>query len=667
MPAAQDSHQLASLSSQGAYIPPGEQRSNNTELLAGKLDPSAPNDVLIAIPPSSYMEYSPVAKLYTSRIYFTESQGGVLGANAMIGHDVLFDWERGRVGFAQSTCEHPEENEAAAAVEEAVEFASSNCALAEETLSQTCAESLDVDQCEHHPVRLLDKHCGWCSLLLALTTSLPPTLSQNRILRGVETWSMVVTDQGTQDGISCERTAVIKAAHQGREKPRITCDSDGTCTEHRPCQLKCADIPETQFKAVAKPKSASQKCSNSWSACDSSCTQTQVISELWTDGVCHEKDRRRRKCHTGACVKAHPCHVPFVVRTEIGFRGSKSWSRHIDEAVAAALIAAIGNEKFETQKTFGAGDVRVISTSPWIENSGEVIGKDYVAGTKAVIEISIVNLKLSPETDSSGVDSSGFVALAKGFRRSVQREKLPQCNDSELYPLAKQALAVKEILQSSSLLLHEVDKALGFESAKIISVAVSSSVKRDDEVIPLGSFSAGFHTHRLRQYAHHNPFMAVLFFLSVSFLVFGTCSAFEWALTVVLKKAQLVSQEKASDDTSHDTDTEQYSEDEDGILIEQLVSTASTTPEDNVSLSSDRDQDDMLERLFNCATGTPPRKVKEDADTPLRIPSFDQTHSLDESMDRSVSRGASPRKRKVDRQEVETDLEMARQKLERHV
>jgi hypothetical protein len=48
-------------------------------MLAGKLDPAAPNDVLVAIPPSSYMEYSPVAKLYTSRIYLTELQGGVLG------------------------------------------------------------------------------------------------------------------------------------------------------------------------------------------------------------------------------------------------------------------------------------------------------------------------------------------------------------------------------------------------------------------------------------------------------------------------------------------------------------------------------------------------------------------------------------------------------------
>ena len=31
------------------------------------------------------MEYSPALKLYTSRLYFTETRGGVLGANAMQG------------------------------------------------------------------------------------------------------------------------------------------------------------------------------------------------------------------------------------------------------------------------------------------------------------------------------------------------------------------------------------------------------------------------------------------------------------------------------------------------------------------------------------------------------------------------------------------------------
>ena len=182
--------------------------------------------------------------------------------------------------------------------------------------------------------------------------------------------------------MSCERAATIKAADRGGSKGRIVCNG-GTCTEERPCQLKCADIYESsQSKAVAILKSSSKKCDNSWSACDSSCTQTRVISELWTDGVCHEKERQKRSCHTGACIKSHPCHVPFVIRMEIGFQGRKSWSLKLKESIAKALVLAIGNETSESRNSLGAGDVSVVSTSSW--------GEGIIPGMKAMIEISIV-------------------------------------------------------------------------------------------------------------------------------------------------------------------------------------------------------------------------------------------------------------------------------------
>ena len=36
----------------------------------------------------------------------TQRSGGVLGANFMQGHDILFDWENNRVGFAPSNCNY---------------------------------------------------------------------------------------------------------------------------------------------------------------------------------------------------------------------------------------------------------------------------------------------------------------------------------------------------------------------------------------------------------------------------------------------------------------------------------------------------------------------------------------------------------------------------------
>ncbi len=46
---------------------------------ASSLDPDSPKDLLIAIPATSYMDYSPITQRYMSRLYFTESVGGVLG------------------------------------------------------------------------------------------------------------------------------------------------------------------------------------------------------------------------------------------------------------------------------------------------------------------------------------------------------------------------------------------------------------------------------------------------------------------------------------------------------------------------------------------------------------------------------------------------------------
>jgi hypothetical protein len=73
--------------------------------LAGAVDPAHPEDILVAVPPTHYMEYSPKSQKYTPRFYFSESHGGVLGANFMMGHDIYFDVDNNSVGFAESECD----------------------------------------------------------------------------------------------------------------------------------------------------------------------------------------------------------------------------------------------------------------------------------------------------------------------------------------------------------------------------------------------------------------------------------------------------------------------------------------------------------------------------------------------------------------------------------
>lgn len=74
--------------------------------LVAAIDPEHPYDVLLAMPPSHYMEYDNDMKKYVPRFYTDEGRGSVLGANVMMGHDIVFDQVNGRLGIAESHCDY---------------------------------------------------------------------------------------------------------------------------------------------------------------------------------------------------------------------------------------------------------------------------------------------------------------------------------------------------------------------------------------------------------------------------------------------------------------------------------------------------------------------------------------------------------------------------------
>jgi hypothetical protein len=78
----------------------------NNELV-GSWDEEHPNDILVAFPPSRYLEKS--GYCFRRRLYF-ESGRGVLGANFISGHDVHFDMDNNRIGFAESQCPSLDDN-----------------------------------------------------------------------------------------------------------------------------------------------------------------------------------------------------------------------------------------------------------------------------------------------------------------------------------------------------------------------------------------------------------------------------------------------------------------------------------------------------------------------------------------------------------------------------
>ena len=100
----------------------GEVPQNTTipGIVGSDMDPKrAGKSILLRMPPSNYMsrveddteidmsDLDTVAH-YRMNVFFTKKSGAgaVLGANFMRGHDVLFDIENNRIGFATNTCEY---------------------------------------------------------------------------------------------------------------------------------------------------------------------------------------------------------------------------------------------------------------------------------------------------------------------------------------------------------------------------------------------------------------------------------------------------------------------------------------------------------------------------------------------------------------------------------
>ena len=404
---------------------------------AGRLDPSSPKDLLIAIPATSYMDYSPITKRYMSRLYFTESVGGVLGSNTMQGHNVLFDWQNGRIGFAESSCTYDKKD--VPAVAEDSGFAT-DCQVGPPILTKPCIDSVDRRMCKLNPTGIA--------------------------LLGKETWTAVVESPGNDAGVSCVEAAMETGKRRNNEfdDPIVSCDGRGLCQEERPCQLTCAQAQKAvEVEPLSYiPDGQLSSCGNSeWSACDYGCMQTRIMSSVFTDGICHEVSREARPCHIGACSRSDPCRVPFIVHLVLAFReGSVSnWSRTAEEILATGLVNSV--RRRSNEQLFAIGDVNVITALPWYEDENDSVK----FGVKVVVEISMFNSFADADNKPSSYDDAEtsteaqLATMLRNFTDRLRGRKPPAtCYEEELYPLAKKALQAKETMREDRFVVTLVEE-----------------------------------------------------------------------------------------------------------------------------------------------------------------------------------------------------------------
>jgi len=444
---------------------------------AAAVDPSSPNDVLLAIPASHYMEFSPKDRTYTSRIYFSESSGGVLGANAMMGHDVLFDMENGRVGFSESNCEYMDVVSVSEGGDNGADdggvLQGNDCRLSVPTLSEGCAKTVDMALCD--------------------------TGDDSTVLTGTEKWSMVVESPGTPAGMSCEEV-MLRDVLPGEQPPLVSCDGNGLCFTVQPCHITCSEaktdditgaIPADEDEALAFESTVAggedQRCGNDlWGACEYSCNQTRVTSTLMSDGECHATSVEMRACHVDACGRSDPCRVPFVVHAILAFRGANAplFTGKYRERFVESFASTVNMNRVGKDELFGPGDVKVLSANHWYENDIEETSGGERDGTpvgmKLIVEISIFNPNArvpqvvyepleeeSPEdvaANETNVDAASMgdvkvrakqtldamISAVRNAWNNLGGPPRATCDESDIYPLSRTALHVHMELERSS-------------------------------------------------------------------------------------------------------------------------------------------------------------------------------------------------------------------------
>jgi hypothetical protein len=443
--------------------------ANNMEMvvgLAGEIDPSSPQDIILAVPATHYMEYSPSKRTYTPRLYFSESKGGVIGSNAMQRHNVLFDWENRRVGFAESSCEYEAADEKNTD-EGSVEV---DCRLGSPSLMTSCSESVDLSRCNQH---------GTSDLTLF----------------GHEVWTRIVTAPGTLQGASCEQVAIHQNEESGSGKVEVQCDGKGMCKEVRECEITCANAHAVgDFSNLAHAGSTATCGGATWSACDYSCSQTRVNTILMSDGKCYVEKALEftRPCHIQACGRSDPCRVPFVVHVSSSYwpcayfmlvlarsnivndtnlqsqailkiRGASAshWNKRSEEVFAEAFASTVSEDHQRGAGIlFGAGDVQVLRASAWKASDdtfGDELETDAELGMQLVVETSIFNYNavVAPGTSRSAqVVATNNVNF---FGRS-KYTPVSSCSEADLHQLANTARDIHLLLSQPNFVARIMDR-----------------------------------------------------------------------------------------------------------------------------------------------------------------------------------------------------------------
>ena len=246
----------------------------------------------VRVPSSSYIDRLGPG-MFVGRIFLTENSGAVLGANVMNGHDVLFDPEAKRVGFAISDCTY---TQPPAPIPGAIVSSVENPVVSSVPLHKSGPEDANLSPLYlnfdrgFHPVAPCSARCNL-------------NLGREYRANGTQIW-----------------------AHSG-----VVGILRGTL--NRTCTVGCSAIN------TPLPASDPSCISSAWGECNDACSQSRNQAVRDMQGKCHYKNERR-PCKVGACS---PRKGDTVLSFDIRFGGlvHDLWSYVMRERIQATLATLL--------------------------------------------------------------------------------------------------------------------------------------------------------------------------------------------------------------------------------------------------------------------------------------------------------------------------------------
>jgi hypothetical protein len=321
-----------------------KEEFNNLPTVIYRLEGSDGKPIDIESPPSSYVESLVKKSLagasstkYAFRIYLTEPQGTVLGANFMVGYNVIFDYDARKIGFAKSDCQ-------AKATAEDLEnvfvdaYPLSPAEIASEKENTKLEKSIASFKYLENLVADYQKACSggkYAILTSACSASCQGDSSRYYFARGMQTWAS-----------------------------RLGC-SNQTSEAHidEPCSIFCAPGGRGMQRFTGSELASTSCPVSGWSSCFANCSQERVVS-TYLGGLFRAKSEcvsavEARECNAFSC----PIESHHVVTFEVRVENMPAWSEVHKEDLFRGLSVAFrqreGNFHLFTAPEFNADEKRV--------------------------------------------------------------------------------------------------------------------------------------------------------------------------------------------------------------------------------------------------------------------------------------------------------------------